>query len=280
MGDEDSWKRWRRLREEGLAAEHGWLTVTSYQWLPESPGPLEGLPGLWSAGPAGPGDGKYDAGIPVARLTAAAADGLVDGDGPGAPVVGTLVRAVGEGESVHWVRHGSTLVELGLRGGRYMVRTRERDSAARAAFRGIPTFAYAPEWVLRGRFEPYPTEREVDVASFRADTRLTVLLAGEVVFESGGREYRLAAAEAANGGLTVAFHDTTNGVDTPAWRFLPLQPPAPDPAGGWSVDLDFNRALDYPFAFTGYAVCPAPPEGNRLDFAVTAGEKSPQQPLP
>ncbi|GAA3678509.1 DUF1684 domain-containing protein [Arthrobacter ginkgonis] len=278
MGDEESWKRWRRLREEGLAAEHGWLTVTSYQWLPGSPGRLEGLPGLWSAGPAGAEDGKYDAGTPVARLSATAADGLVDGDGPGAPVVGTLVRAVGEDESVHWVRHGSTLVELGLRGGRYMVRTRERDSAARAAFRGVPTFAYAPEWVLRGRFEPYPTEREVAVDSIRADTRLTVLLAGDVVFGIGGREYRLAAEESATGGLTVAFRDATNGVDTPAWRFLPLQPPAPDPAGGWTVDLDFNRTLDYPFAFTGHAVCPVPPEGNRLDLAVTAGEKSPEPP--
>jgi len=276
MVDEASWKRWRRLREEGLAAEHGWLTVTSYQWLPDSPQPLEGLPGLWSAGRAGAGDGKYDAGTPVARLTATTEDGLVDGDGPGAPVVGTLVRAVGEDESVHWVRRGSTLVELGLRGGRYMVRTRERDSAARAAFRGVPTFAYDPAWVVPGRFEPYPTEREVAVDSYRADTRLTALLAGEVVFTVRGREYRLAAEESATGGLTVAFHDATNGVSTPAWRYLPLRPPAQDPAGGWTVELDFNRTLDYPFAFTAFAVCPAPPEGNRLDLAVTAGEKSPE----
>lgn len=58
---------------------------------------------------------------------------------------------------------------------------------------------------------------------------------------------------------------------TAAWRFLDVPPPALD----GTVLQDFNRAQNYPFAFTEYAVCPAPVAANQLPFAVTAGEKLP-----
>jgi uncharacterized protein (DUF1684 family) len=37
--------------------------------------------------------------------------------------------------------------------------------------------------------------------------------------------------------------------------------------------VDFNKAYNPPCAFTDYSTCPLPPQENRLDFAVTAGEK-------
>ena len=39
--------------------------------------------------------------------------------------------------------------------------------------------------------------------------------------------------------------------------------------------LDFNRAVNLPFAFTDHGTCPAPPANNWLELAVTAGEKRP-----
>lgn len=36
---------WRRMRDEGLAVEFGWLTLSSFQWLPESAASLEVVPG-------------------------------------------------------------------------------------------------------------------------------------------------------------------------------------------------------------------------------------------
>jgi uncharacterized protein (DUF1684 family) len=39
------------------------------------------------------------------------------------------------------------------------------------------------------------------------------------------------------------------------------------------VEVDFNRAVNPPCAFTPYATCPLPPPENYLPLAVTAGEK-------
>ena len=43
----DQWHQFRSARNAELAQEHGWLTLTSLQWLPEQPSPVEIVPGLW-----------------------------------------------------------------------------------------------------------------------------------------------------------------------------------------------------------------------------------------
>ncbi|WP_433010201.1 DUF1684 domain-containing protein [Kribbella sp. CA-294648] len=42
-----------------------------------------------------------------------------------------------------------------------------------------------------------------------------------------------------------------------------------------TVVVDFNRAINLPFAFTPFGTCPAPIIGNHLPLPVTAGEKRP-----
>ena len=41
------------------------------------------------------------------------------------------------------------------------------------------------------------------------------------------------------------------------------------------VVLDFNRAINYPSAFTPYGTCPMPVKNNSLDSRIEAGEKDP-----
>ncbi|WP_309080784.1 DUF1684 domain-containing protein [Zhihengliuella sp.] len=262
-----AWQQWRMLREESLAAEFGWLTLTSYQWLPSAPAPVELVPGRFGAGPDGA----------VFEPDGAEVLGCDDD----APVTAPLTRALAEGESVDWLRTRDvtgqdTVVELGVRGGRYMVRTHARRSPQLDAFDGVPTFDYNPAWVVPGRFEAYPEPRPVEVGTYRPDTRLDKVLAGEVVFEMPAAfPHRLAAEQNPDGSLAIAFHDASNGDTTPEWRFVTV--PAPGPDG--TVTLDFNRTLFYPFAFSQFAVCPRPPEGNRLEIAVNAGERS-ERPAP
>jgi uncharacterized protein (DUF1684 family) len=94
---------------------------------------------------------------------------------------------------------------------------------------------------------------------------------GAVVFQRGGRTYRLQALEGADGGLFLIFADRTNGHGSyGAGRYLDAS--APD-AGG-RVRLEFNRAYNPPCAFTPFATCPLPPPENRLDLAIPAGEKA------
>ncbi|GAB3670046.1 DUF1684 domain-containing protein [Zhihengliuella somnathii] len=264
--DLDAWQHWHRMREEGLAAEFGWLTLTSYQWLPAAPGTLEQVPGTFAA--AG-GTATYtpDPAVPVLEYDA------------GTPVTGPVTLTLGEDESRFLLRVPATteapelVVELGVRGGRYMIRTRAERTPLQADFHGVPTFEFDPAWVLPARFEPYEAPRTVAIGSFRADTRLTTELAGEVVFDGGPLAgVRLAAEQDADGRLTVLFRDATNGDTTPAWRFVN----APTPAEDGSVLVDFNRTLLFPFAFSEFAVCPAPPAGNEVPAAITAGERAPR----
>jgi uncharacterized protein (DUF1684 family) len=100
---------------------------------------------------------------------------------------------------------------------------------------------------------------------------------GEVVFRLPGspHEFRLQAEEERLGALTVTFHDETNGDTTDDWRKLSAPRPRPNPDGTGTVVLDFNRAINYPSAFTPYGTCPMPVRNNSLDIRVEAGEKLP-----
>lgn len=249
--------QWRRMREEGLAVPFGWLSLSSYQWLPESPGPLDLVPGSWSADAV------------AARATFEAADSVTTPDGD--PVLGPLERSLHEDESMHFIRHGDTLVELGVRGGRYMIRTRERTHPRLRAFTGVPVFDYDPAFIVPGRYTAFHAPRVVPIDSFRADTKLKAELIGDVEFELAGHPARLAATQNVDGSLTLTFRDKTNGVQTAPWRFVAVKAPGPD----GTVSIDFNRTLNYPMAFSPHAVCPAPVPGNQLEVPVRAGELLP-----
>jgi uncharacterized protein (DUF1684 family) len=41
-----------------------------------------------------------------------------------------------------------------------------------------------------------------------------------------------------------------------------------------TVILDFNKAYNWPCAYTDFATCPIPPPQNRLKLRVEAGEKN------
>jgi uncharacterized protein (DUF1684 family) len=95
-----------------------------------------------------------------------------------------------------------------------------------------------------------------------------------VRFQHEGTEHTLTAFNGRSGGLSILFTDATSGVTTyPANRSLAVA----DPAADGTVLLDFNRAVNLPCAFTDFATCPLPPEGNNLPFPVEAGELLPYE---
>jgi uncharacterized protein len=251
------WADWHAGRERELVTEHGWLSLTWFSWLGEEPAAIADLPGRWSTR-----DGS-------AVLSAQAGDGLTV---QGEPVDGEVTATVPEAGSLGWVRHGPRLVELVLRGGRYAVRQRDPNAETRTRFEGVPAFPLSLDWVLPGRYAPFDQPRVVEVATAREDLVQSVTLVGTVTLELGSATYELAANAGKEGALTLAFHDTTNGIQTAPWRAVTTS--VPDDQG--RVTIDFNRAVNFPFVFTDFGTCPAPIGGNRLPIAVTAGEKSPR----
>ncbi|WP_347109681.1 DUF1684 domain-containing protein [Paenarthrobacter sp. S56] len=261
------WERFRAGRNSALASDHGWLTLTSFQWLESEPSAVELAPGLWSS------DGT------TATLTASAGDGLTF-VATGEPAVGTFTESLQNEESLLWVQFGGpdgtqTAVELAVRADKYAIRTRDNASPAFTGFTAVPTYDYDPRWVVSGRFEAYPEPVDVPIGTANPLVDGVHRSVGEVVFRIPGvpHEIRLHAEEEKLGALNVTFHDETNGDTTDDWRKVFIPRPRPD----GSVVIDFNRAINYPSAFTPYGTCPMPVRGNSIDVRVEAGEKLPEE---
>ncbi|MCY0905586.1 DUF1684 domain-containing protein [Arthrobacter sp. H14-L1] len=263
------WDRFRRDRNAGLAAEHGWLSPTSLQWLGVQAAELQLFPGLWCADNGRPAENGRNADDGAATLRTEPEDGL-QLVATQLPATGKLTATLADEESLLWVQHGSTVAELARRGGRYLVRTRNSQSPVLQAFRGVPVFDFRPDLVLHGRFEPYPVPQVVPRATANESVPASTTIVGELVFELDGHNHRLLAEDGGNGSLDVTFHDATNGRSTAGWRKLTVPPPV-----GAAVVLDFNRSVNYPSAFTPFGTCPMPVRGNRLDAPIEAGERAP-----
>ncbi|MFB7916252.1 DUF1684 domain-containing protein [Streptomyces sp. NPDC056061] len=250
------WQHWHEGRVAGVAAPYGPLSLTGTHWLSDhADGRIPQVPGRW----------REDGGEVV--LDADGEDGLtVDGE----PFAGRVRLTADRGpvEASRVAYGGRRLVVLSREGLR-AVRDFDPRSAARRAFRTIEATPYDPRWVLPGAYRPYGGVRTVRVENADGAER-GLSLAGEIVFEAGGAEHVLHAAVEPDGSLWAVFADATSG--TSSYRFRFLRPAAPSPDGGVTVDL--NRALLPPCAFADHFICPFPPPGNTLPFAVEAGERS------
>jgi hypothetical protein len=259
---------WRRERDEGLRDRDGWLTLVGLHWLKE-------------------GENRFGSGadneivFPAGRAPARAGTLRLAGDNvtleaaPGAGItrdgkpVTTLALTSAEGGKPIIVELGSLRFFVIKRGDRLGLRVRDRESPALAAFRGVESFPADAAWRVEARFEPYDPPKPVPVPNILGMVEEEPS-PGAVVFDKDGRTYRLDALPASDkGDLFLIFADRTSGEATyGGGRFLE----APPPAGG-KVVVDFNKAYNPPCVFTEYATCPLPPRQNRLDLAVTAGEK-------
>ncbi|MFB7776021.1 DUF1684 domain-containing protein [Streptomyces bauhiniae] len=256
----ESWQDWYRAHEENLADPHGFLAVTSLNWLDERPRRFPDAPGTWRTGPEGVSV-TLDEGE---ELTVA-----------GEPVLGEhqfgLIPERGGVEAV-W---GDAVIEVAKRGGHDIVRPRHPDAPLRTAFAGTPSYAPDPRWVVTGRYEPFPEPRPTTVGAAVEDLQHVYDAPGRITFELDGRPLALTAFPGKGpGGLMVLFTDETSGRTTyAANRVLSLAPPAAD----GTVVLDFNRAANLPCAYTDLATCPLPPAENRLPVAIEAGLRIPRE---
>ena len=265
----ERWRRFRTNRNRALATRHGWLTLTSFQWLESRPAGVDLAPGFWST------DGT------TAILSAATQDGLTL-VGTGEPVDGTITASLANEGSLMWVQFGGAdgqqvAVELAMRANRYALRTRDSGSPVLTEFDGVPTFGYNPDLVIEAAYEAYPEPVAIPIGTANPLVEGVHYSVGELVFRLPGidHEYRLHAEEEKLGALTITFHDGTNGESTDEWRKVSTSRPRLDAAGNATVVLDFNRAINYPSAFTPFGTCPMPVKNNSLDAKIEAGEKQP-----
>ncbi|MGW0228980.1 DUF1684 domain-containing protein [Actinopolymorpha singaporensis] len=252
----DEWAKWHQQRQAGVSGPYAMLALVGTHWVDGATSVPE-VPGVWSV----------ESGVVTVRSESAA--GLV--------VDGVIVDGVARPRSDRdpdpsTISHGDWKLALIEREGQFAVRVYDPHARTRTSFVGIEAYAPDEAWVLPATFVGYPddsAERVERVAN--ADGRDRGLaLSGEVRFDHGGQTYTLRVGNRRGGGLEAVFADRTSGRDGHDFRFVHL--PAPDEDG--RTLLDFNRAHLPPCAFADHYLCPSPPAGNTLPFAVTAGERA------
>ncbi|MEO6365749.1 MAG: DUF1684 domain-containing protein [Luteimonas sp.] len=262
---------WRMQRSEKLLKPDGWTSLIGLHWI--EPGPhyvgSSSDNGIRLAmGPAQLGMLDRD-GARVRFVPADEAALTLDGE----PLSGANVLktdADDGGPSVIGFDGGKGIATVIKRGERYALRVKHADTPTRTSFAGLQYWPADREWNVAARFVPHPAGKTIPVASI-IGTIDHVPNPGAVEFERAGKTYRIEALDEGEDTLFLVFADRTNGHGSyGAGRFLDT--PKPDASGG--MTLDFNRSYSPPCAFTAFATCPLPPPENRLDLAVTAGEKA------
>ena len=144
---------------------------------------------------------------------------------------------------------------------------------ARPGFGGLPYFPYDSSLAVPAALVPAMRPETVQFPTTSGELQEHVT-AGHLVFTAGGVQWRLEAYEpvgGAPGRLFVPFRDATSGGATyGGGRYLDIEV---RPSGRYALDL--NRAYHPYCVYDVSFSCPLPPAENRLELAVTAGERLP-----
>jgi uncharacterized protein (DUF1684 family) len=200
-------------------------------------------------------------------------DATIDGKHvPVADLIDDMHAAAGAGPTL--VRAGTVSFFVVDRDGRKGLRVKDSEAALRTHFAGLDYFPIDPSWRIVADWVPFDPPHTLEMGT-EIGTIDKVSVPGKAVFHRDGRTFELLPYQEEKGGeLFFVLADRTSGRETyGAARFLYAALPAGGIGKPGKVVLDFNQAYNPPCAFTPFATCPLAPPENRLDMAVTAGEK-------
>jgi uncharacterized protein (DUF1684 family) len=160
------------------------------------------------------------------------------------------------------------------RGDRFALRIKDSHSQALQDFHGLKW--YEPNAGLRvtAKWLPYNPPKSTTLLTL-AGTSYSQPVPGVAEFEISGATYRLepVVEDSEPARLFFILRDTTSASTTyAACRFLYTILPSHGLTQPGELLLDFNKLENPPCAYTPFATCPLPPDGNRLKIALPAGE--------
>lgn len=262
-------EHWRRQRRERLLAPDGWLSLVGLSWL--APGTQRigaaadnaiVVPGL----PAQLGAVHLNAGGEVTLNVNAAADVRVDGQR-----VTRTVLAGDDQPRPSMVTVGDVTFYVIRRGGLVGLRMRSPQAGTRRGFGAIDRFPLDASWCVDAAWLP-AAAGETLVFDTVVGTTEEHVLARRAVFERDGQRHELLPVLESpdDGHHFLVFADATTGNETCATaRFLHT-----GAVHDGRIELDFNKAINPPSAFSPWGTCPKAPPCNRVSVPVAAGEKA------
>ena len=151
----------------------------------------------------------------------------------------------------------------------YGIRLRDFENPRIDQLKEIPSFPVEKRWIKKAKFEAFHDPDSIEVATMVGGTE-TYEVPGKIIFRHKGKKYELFPFRSGKG-FFIILGDKTSAIETyAAGRYMYTD--APDENN--ELILDFNKAYNPPCAFSPFATCPLPPPENRLDLAITAGEKA------
>jgi len=261
--------QWQQKRLASLTAPNGWLSLIGLEWLKD---------GANRIGSAADNDIVLKAGPAHLGVVTLAKDGslhIVLDKASSATVDGKVVHEATLLDDAHAGEHAPTSVAFGSasffvieRDGRKALRVKDTDAETRTHFVGLDYYPMDSSWRIVADWVPFDPPHELEIGSVLG-TINKEKVPGKAVFHRDGHTYELMPIQEEPDSLFFVIADRTSGRETyGAARFMYAELPRDG-----KVVLDFNRAYNPPCAFTPYATCPLAPPENRLDLAITAGEK-------
>ncbi|MBY6205297.1 DUF1684 domain-containing protein [Halomonas denitrificans] len=255
---------WRERRRARLTEPYGYLSLVGLVMLE---------PGTYRLGRAEDADIVLPGGPDRwGRLVVGADEVVFDVDPAaiGRVMVGGQAAAsavLAAGDEPTLIEAGGIRAHLVTPGDRRALRVRDPESPTRVGFRGLDYFPIDPAYRVVGEWLPHEAGRTVQVANVLGQL-IDEPNPGRVEFELDGTRYSLEAIDS-DDDLFYIVADRTSGRETYGLgRFLYSDWPDQD----GRVVLDFNRLYNPPCAFSEFTTCPLPPQGNRLDVRLRAGE--------
>jgi len=257
---------WRASRHARLASDSGWLTLVGLEWLKDGENRvgsaadndirLSGGPGYWGSvvlqadqlSFVSPGNES----VTVNGELLSKADLVYDTQGDP-----TIVAS--ETLSFHVIYRES-----------FAVRIKDSQAPALLNFKGVENYDIDESWRINGRFVRAEEGTTIEIVNVLGQVSGSPVF-GTFEFDMNGKTHSLLGiGTESSTSLWFIFADRTSGHGTyGAGRFLYSDSM---PENGCLI-VDFNKAYNPPCAFNPYSTCPLPPQQNRMDLLVTAGEK-------
>ena len=257
---------WRSSRHARLEQPNGWLTLVGLEWLKD---------GESSIGSAQDNDIQLVGGPAHWGSVFLQEDGVrfVSADTENVSINGEPLK---KAKLVADVDGEPTLVSSGsisfytIFRGSFGLRVKDTQASALKQFKGVENYPIKKNWQIDGRFVKAAEGTTMEITNVLGVVSDSPVF-GSFEFDRDGKTYSLLGLGAAESeSLWFIFSDRTSGRETyGAGRFLYSDGM---PANG-RLTLDFNKAYNPPCAFNPYSTCPLPPQRNRMDLLVTAGEK-------
>ena len=270
---------WRAQHVSDLRKPAGWLSLTGLEWLSEGDNSFGSAADnkihLAASSPAHLGVLHLENNS-VQLLPPAGGDFSPEFMVAGAAAKRQLIPVdPDDDKSAPHLTIGTLNMYVIRRAERFALRVKDSKAPALVNFHGAKWYAPDAAYHVIAKWTPYSPAKTISLATL-IGTTYDASVPGAAEFTLNGKSYRLEPVleDPKATQLFFILRDTTSASTTyHACRFLYTVLPdhGLDKAG--TLVLDFNRLENPPCAYTPYATCPLPPQGNRLAIALPVGEK-------